>query len=63
MKSFYSINLDVQMGAVIGNVIEDAIAIAKFTNDTVSFTFNGVNLRVLPDSDPADIYVKYIRRQ
>ena len=62
MDSFYSVNLDTKMYANSEYAIEEATALAKFTDDTVSFTFNGVNIRVEPRSDPVDIYVKYRRR-
>ena len=58
MKSF-SVRIETYGGVQISNACKDACALAKFADQTLEFTFNGVTCTAKPDSNPKDIAEKW----
>ena len=54
MRSF-SVRIETYGGVEISNACKDACALAKFADQTLEFTFNGVTCTAKPDSTPQEV--------
>jgi len=59
MKAFHTLTCNDIAGGMFGDLVEEAIRLAKLTDCKVEFTFNGLIVKVDSESSPQKLYEDY----